>query len=182
MQSLWSHVGDPTYTQRLRPATLVMARSYNRSPDGEARRELYNSTQWRAFSKDYLARYPVCELCGEKATITDHAQGHAGDWLARFWVGPFRPVCRSCNSREGHKKYQRSDSYQAINERRAKLRAGVLPGGYRDRSRGGLVQHADERPYVTGNSMQHLHKNGTSPKSASSRDKLINKLRGPKNG
>ena len=151
-----------------------MARSYNRSPDGEARRELYNSTQWRAFSKDYLARYPVCELCGEKATITDHAQGHAGDWLARFWVGPFRPVCRSCNSREGHKKYQRSDSYKAINERRAKLKAGVLPGGYRDR--GGGAQQRPEGPYDTGNSMEIRCRGQSGP----SRNSIIDKLRGTK--
>jgi len=179
---LQAYGGDPTHPQGLRQATLVVTKQYNRSPEGQARAKLYNSTRWRAFSKSYLAQHPVCELCGGKAAITDHAQGHAGDWLARFWVGPYRPTCRPCNSREGHKKYQRSDSYQAINERRALLRAGVLPGGYLDRSRGDGAQQRPEGPYDTGNSMENVQKNGTATKSSSSRDKLINKLRGTKNG
>ena len=194
MQSLWSCVNDPTHPQGLRQAALVMAKSYNRSPDGEARAKLYNSHKWRNYSKDFLCRNGACHYCGGPANMTDHLHGHGfkpghelgATWEERFWnPAGHVPACRGCNSRAQHMDHQRTSdasSYQAINERRAKLRAGVLPGGYRDRSVGGLAQQRPEGPYDTGNSMENLHKNGTSPKSASSRDKLINKLRGPKNG
>ena len=190
MPYLRAYGGDPTHPKGSWQAALVMAKSYNRSPEGEARAKLYNSTRWRKYSKDFLCRNSTCHYCGGKANMTDHIHGHGfkpehelgATWEERFW-NPAGHVaaCRGCNSRAQHMDHQRTSdasSYRAINERRAKLKAGVLPGGYRDRSRGGGAQHADERPYVTGNSMEHLHKNGTATKSSSSRDKLINKLRG----
>ena len=152
-----------------------MTRDYNRSPEGEARAKLYNSRKWRNFSKAYLAKHPECELCPAKATITDHAEGHAGDWQSRFWIGPFRPVCRPCNSRESHKSYQRPTDYKAINERREKLRNGILPGGYRD-SRGGGFEGEGKKPYTAEDSMENRCRGQTRP----SRDQLINRLRGTK--
>ena len=46
----------------------------------------------------FLASHPVCERCGEPATLVDHRWPHNGDEVLMFSEGNMVAVCRDCHS------------------------------------------------------------------------------------
>ncbi|MFV8280606.1 HNH endonuclease [Christiangramia marina] len=69
-------------------------------------RKVYNSRKWRAFSKNYKERNPLCIKCKEKgiikaSAVTDHIQrvNVGGDI---YDESNLQPLCKSChNSKSG---------------------------------------------------------------------------------
>lgn len=69
----------------------------------------YATTEWRKFTKDYLARHRVCVLCGRPSECTDHNLMSAPEMIRQF--GGFiyderyyRALCISCNTKERNRK------------------------------------------------------------------------------
>ncbi len=46
--------------------------------------QFYNSARWRREKAEFLARYPMCAICGAKATVVDHIVPHRGN-EELFW-------------------------------------------------------------------------------------------------
>jgi 5-methylcytosine-specific restriction endonuclease McrA len=67
--------------------------------------ELYNSPEWRAYSKDFRIRNPLCIDCLENnvatpTEVTDHIKPHRGD-LQLFWDPTnHAPRCKRCHDRK----------------------------------------------------------------------------------
>ena len=61
---------------------------------------LYNSRHWRKISKHFLECFPVCFVCGAKATIADHIIPHRGDVELFYNEGNLQPMCWKCHSRK----------------------------------------------------------------------------------
>jgi 5-methylcytosine-specific restriction endonuclease McrA len=56
--------------------------------------------KWAAFRKQFLARFPICCVCGKLADTVDHItsiQLQADTYRDEDYL----PMCRSCNSRKG---------------------------------------------------------------------------------
>ena len=54
---------------------------------------LYASARWRRESREFLAEYPACVLCGQPAKVVDHITPHRGD-EALFWdKSNWQPLC-----------------------------------------------------------------------------------------
>lgn len=63
----------------------------------------YAHRKWRRLRTAQLQREPLCRHCLDEGRITpanevDHIEPHKGDRL-KFWVGPFRSLCKECHSR-----------------------------------------------------------------------------------
>ena len=61
---------------------------------------LYNSRRWRTISHRFLKDYPICFICGAKATIADHIIPHKGDLELFYNEGNLQPMCWRCHSRK----------------------------------------------------------------------------------
>lgn len=59
---------------------------------------LYNSARWRQVSRDFLSRYPVCFICGMKATVADHITPHRGNLDLFYDMDNLQPLCWKCHS------------------------------------------------------------------------------------
>ena len=82
-------------------------------PENRAPRDLPNSRAWRAASKAWLQRYPVCVLClcrgkiNERATedtcttqrllVVDHIEPHRGDDRLFWDHNNWQTLCRLCH-------------------------------------------------------------------------------------
>ncbi len=79
------------------------ARELSRAQDAgrdQATRALYNNARWRAASRAYLDRHPVCARCTELAAVVDHVIPHRGDY-GLFWRTPnWQPLCKRCHDRK----------------------------------------------------------------------------------
>lgn len=65
------------------------------------RLELYRSPRWKLARRAFLKAHPYCAHCGKAANTVDHAAGHSGDWLSRFWdASRWVAMCHSCHSRK----------------------------------------------------------------------------------
>lgn len=62
--------------------------------------QLYNSVKWRKISKEFLAKYNVCVICGAKATIADHITPHRGNEDLFYDTNNLQPMCWSCHTRK----------------------------------------------------------------------------------
>lgn len=87
------------------PGLLPCAQhSKQRSSQGRANHELYNSTAWRRARLAFLADHPLCECDDCKrngwlkpATVVDHVIPHKGD-LGLFWdVDNWRANAKRCH-------------------------------------------------------------------------------------
>lgn len=67
-----------------------------------AARRMYDA-RWRAYRRQFLARYPLCVDCTKAgrytlATHVDHIVPHRGDEV-RFWDATnHQPLCRHCHA------------------------------------------------------------------------------------
>lgn len=61
---------------------------------------LYESARWRRMSREFLARYPVCFVCGGRATVADHITPHRGNTALFYDEGNLQPMCQRCHSRK----------------------------------------------------------------------------------
>lgn len=63
--------------------------------------------KWHKVARGFLARHPVCAVCGAPATEVDHIVPHRGDpavfWDAKNW----QPLCHQCHSRKTLKEVSR---------------------------------------------------------------------------
>ncbi|MEA5032316.1 MAG: hypothetical protein VB025_09230 [Sphaerochaeta sp.] len=80
-------------------------------------------SRWRMFSRKFLAEHPVCAICGEKATVTDHKDTPAEimlDIFGRFDLDTnhYQALCTSCNVRKGTEDRRKVDEYFAKKELR----------------------------------------------------------------
>lgn len=79
------------------------ARELSRAQDADrdqATRALYNNARWRAASRAYLDRHPVCARCTDLAAVVDHVIPHRGDY-GLFWHTPnWQPLCKRCHDRK----------------------------------------------------------------------------------
>lgn len=79
------------------------ARELSRAQDADrdqATRALYNNARWRAASRAYLDRHPVCARCTELAAVVDHVIPHRGDY-GLFWRDTnWQPLCKRCHDRK----------------------------------------------------------------------------------
>lgn len=51
-------------------------------------------------SHDFLAKYPVCFVCGARAEIADHIVPHRGSLELFFDEDNLQPMCWRCHSRK----------------------------------------------------------------------------------
>lgn len=65
---------------------------------------LYESSNWRKTSKEFLKKYPFCFICGAKATIADHITPHRGSLELFYDETNLQPMCQSCHSRKTFKE------------------------------------------------------------------------------
>jgi len=87
------------------------------------RNALYGSRRWRIVRARYLKAHPWCLHCGQPATVVDHAHGHTGDWLRRFWdEQQWQPLCAGCHGRKTIAVDAAIDGSQ-----RRRYRAGFTP-------------------------------------------------------
>lgn len=64
---------------------------------GSSNESGYNS-RWQRYRKWFLARNPLCAVCGELATVVDHIVPHKGD-KALFWdKNNHQPLCERCHN------------------------------------------------------------------------------------
>lgn len=61
---------------------------------------LYSTRRWKRMSHDFLAKYPVCFICGARAEIADHIRPHRGSLELFFDGGNLQPMCWRCHSRK----------------------------------------------------------------------------------
>lgn len=95
---------------------------------GSARERGYDA-RWEKFSKDFLARNPLCEYCSTSkrtvpATVTDHDLPHGGD-PALFWDNTFTALCTPCHNgtkRRLERRHSGDDLLLAIADTKAKAR------------------------------------------------------------
>lgn len=66
--------------------------------------QLYESVEWRKRRALFLKKYPVCFICGAKATIADHIIPHRGDLTLFFDDNNLQPMCQRCHSRKTMKE------------------------------------------------------------------------------
>lgn len=59
---------------------------------------LYGSAKWKAMRRAFLARNPVCVMCGARAEVADHIAPHRGDAELFFNEANLQPLCRRCHS------------------------------------------------------------------------------------
>ena len=69
----------------------------------------YGKRGWSNFSRQFLARNPVCVLCGKPSECTDHYLMSATDMVKRygeFILDPnlYRALCTPCNLKERHRR------------------------------------------------------------------------------
>lgn len=81
---------------------------------------LYNTSRWKYISRSFLAKYPICFICGEKATIADHIIPHRGDVTLFYDENNLQPLCK----RHHDAKTLRENDYYRRPGRGAKNRNG----------------------------------------------------------
>lgn len=59
---------------------------------------MYDSSDWRSYSKLFLSKNPTCYACGKLSQVVDHIEAHKGD-VWKFWkVDNFMPLCIYCHN------------------------------------------------------------------------------------
>lgn len=71
---------------------------YDRSPEAQAWRALYNSAEWKRLRLDQLTDHPLCAFCLAKgritpATVADHVRPHRGDRALFFDPNNLQSLC-----------------------------------------------------------------------------------------
>ena len=60
----------------------------------------WNSKRWRAFSKAFLRKYPLCFTCSGTAVHVDHIDGLGPDGPRGYDRSNLQSLCRSCHSKK----------------------------------------------------------------------------------
>ena len=63
---------------------------------------LYSSARWRAASRMYRAKHPLCVRCGGLSECVDHIKPHRGDPMLFWAVDNWQALCTRCNAVKRH--------------------------------------------------------------------------------
>lgn len=79
--------------------------SYGKRPAPQRKKSsqwhsLYYTSRWRQTSREFLKKYPICFICGGKATVVDHIQPHRGNLDLFYDDNNLQPLCQRCHSRK----------------------------------------------------------------------------------
>lgn len=75
-------------------------RTYNAARSDSAEAAFYRSARWRRLSTWYLARHPVCQVCGKRPAVLVHHVTPIRDGGALMAVDNLLAVCATCHQRE----------------------------------------------------------------------------------
>jgi 5-methylcytosine-specific restriction enzyme A len=62
--------------------------------------KFYSSSAWQQLRRTFLAVYPNCNACGEKATVADHILPRRSHSELALDSSNLQPLCASCHSRK----------------------------------------------------------------------------------
>lgn len=86
-----------------RPRCDVHTRAQTRAQElsrDPATAKLYNNVRWRAASRSFLARNPICVRCTQLADVVDHITPHRGDYILFWDATNWQSLCKRCHDRK----------------------------------------------------------------------------------
>lgn len=77
--------------------------SYRKSPERQQYEAFYSSALWRAISKDFRRRHPLCVACTQQgivrpAAVVDHIVELRDDWSRRVELKNLQALCHACHN------------------------------------------------------------------------------------